>query len=222
MPLHWRVRFSCSGFRVLQVSKAILKKITTKGRDLIPQSGTTYHAANGTDSNEYPFKVPTCTAALADSDVGWDGTFDANFEDFFITKIADEAAGTNKYWQLAVNFKCETLGGGRTKIQTADRVVWALIPLQQAPASDLLLLRTQVTVIDGETSEAVKGATVKDGVVRIKYPTPDTDGKARSRISKAKGGAWFIRVGKDVLSDQNYRVDTIFDVEEADRCKKKS
>ncbi|KDR74859.1 hypothetical protein GALMADRAFT_280195 [Galerina marginata CBS 339.88] len=183
--------------------------IDTQGGDVTPGSGTT-HPADGTNGNEYPFKVPTCTAALARSNVGWDGTFNANLEDFFITKIAGEAAGTNEYWQLAVNFKRATLGGGQTRIQTADSVVWALIPVQQAPANGLPLLKLkgprsakanvefQVTVIDGETRQAVEGATVKDGggqlswktdyqgVAKIKYPAPDTNPKTLKAEHKDK------------------------------------
>lgn len=95
-------------------------------------------------------------------------------DDFFVTKISTDTARAGEYWQLALNFRRATLGGSQTKIEKADSVVWALINAQQAPANGLPLLKLKgrrsvpintnitVIVIDGETRQAVQGATVKE------------------------------------------------------------
>lgn len=51
--------------------------VTTQGHDVTTLAGGT-HRADGTNGNEYPFKVPTCTSALDDASTleptfGWDG-----------------------------------------------------------------------------------------------------------------------------------------------------
>jgi len=51
--------------------------VMTQGHDVTTDSGGA-HPADGTNGNEYPFKVPTCTSALDDAskiDPGfrWDG-----------------------------------------------------------------------------------------------------------------------------------------------------
>jgi hypothetical protein len=51
--------------------------VTTQGHDVTTASGGT-HPADGTNLNEYPFKVPTCTSALDDASklrpgFTWDG-----------------------------------------------------------------------------------------------------------------------------------------------------
>lgn len=58
-PVYVNVRVEGKKETILDIN------ILTKGHDVTPQGGT--HPADGTNGNEYPFKVPTCTAALDDS-----------------------------------------------------------------------------------------------------------------------------------------------------------
>jgi len=152
--------------------------VTTNGKIVTTRTGGT-HPANGTNGNEYPFPVPTCTSALQDASrltptFTWDGIYYVSLDDVLVTRIGADAAGDDEYWQLALNFRRATLGGGQTKVEKADSVVWALIENQQAPANGLPLLKLKgcqsattntdlvVTVIDGETRQPVQGATVKE------------------------------------------------------------
>jgi len=150
--------------------------VATQGKNVTPITGIS-RPADGRNGNEYPFPVPTCISALQDissEDFPWDGTYNDNFDDFLVTRIGADTAGNEEYWQLALNFRHATLGGGQTKVEKADSVVWALIGLQQAPANGLPLLKLKgrrsaptntdivVTVIIGDTRQAVQGATVRE------------------------------------------------------------
>ena len=45
--------------------------IDTQGKNVTTTTGTLItHRADGMNGNEYPFKVPTCTSALADTATG--------------------------------------------------------------------------------------------------------------------------------------------------------
>jgi hypothetical protein len=150
--------------------------------------------ADGTNGNEYPFPVPTCTSALADAATGrdgrpvWGGTYHVGFDDFFIQRIGEEAAGRGEFWQLALNFRRTNLGGGQMRITTGDSVLWALIksgsrglaPLRlKGPRSIRANTTFAVTVTDGETQGAVEGAIVggrptdRNGQVKITSGQPD-------------------------------------------------
>jgi len=146
--------------------------VSTRGRIVTTASRVT-GPADGTNGNEYPFQVPTCTAALADAAAlnrfEWDGNFNVNLDDFFITSIHSERAGRNEFWQLALNFRRSNLGGGQMRIASGDSVLWALIPVSDTGSVPLRLKGPRsaranesftVTVLNGETRGGVQGATV--------------------------------------------------------------
>jgi len=163
--------------------------IRTTGKTVTTTDGTRVTGrADGTNGNEYPFPVPTCTSALADAATGqdgrpvWGGTYHIGFDDFFIQRIGEETAGRGEFWQLALNFRRANLGGGQMRIRTGDSVLWALIksgsrgsaPLKlKGPRSIRANTAFTVTVTDGETHGAVEGATVggrptdRNGQVKI-------------------------------------------------------
>lgn len=49
--------------------------VTTRGHDVTTKTGGT-HPADGTNGNEYPFKVPTCISALDDASKTSEPTFE--------------------------------------------------------------------------------------------------------------------------------------------------
>lgn len=141
--------------------------------------------------------------------------YNENLEDYFVTKISTDKAEEGEYWQLALNFRRADLGGSQMRVQTADSVVWALIRLQQAPANGLPLLKLKgprsalvnkeflVTVIIGETRQAVQGATVKE-IQAGGTGTWTTDYQGQAKISFAIAGVKMLKAeheGKYVRSN---------------------
>ena len=133
-----------------------------------------------------------------------------------MTKIGINVAGEGEYWQLALNFKLAKLGGSQTRVEKADSVVWALIKVQQAPANGLPLLKLKgprsagvdkkivVTVIDGETRQAVQGATVKE-IQSGGTGTWITDYQGQAKITFASPGEKKLKAeheGKYVRSNE--------------------
>ena len=99
-------------------------------------------------------------------------TFDARFDDFFITDIGEAAVPGESFWQLALNFKRADVGGGQLRVTTGDSVLWALIgnpyqtlvPLRlKGPPSATVNTAFKVTVLDGETRKPVPLVTVSPG-----------------------------------------------------------
>ncbi|KAF8811749.1 hypothetical protein BYT27DRAFT_7275931 [Phlegmacium glaucopus] len=113
--------------------------VETQGRTVTTNTGTIATGpADGTNGNEYPFSVPTCTSALADIATGtggrpkWGGTFNDEFQDFFIDTIDEKAdSDAGEFWQLVLNFSPTPLGGGQMRVTTGDSVLWALITVPQ-------------------------------------------------------------------------------------------
>lgn len=107
-------------------------------------------------------------------------------------------AGKGESWQLALNFRRAELGGGQTKIEKADSVVWALVKAQppaywvpllklRGPRSAVVDNENVVTVIDGETRKPVQGATVKE-IQEGGTGTWTTDGHGQAKITFATAG----------------------------------
>jgi hypothetical protein len=78
-----------------------------------PFGGT--HACTGTNNGANPKPGNTPTAALdATSDAAhftYDGPFFAKFDDFLITRIADDSQTQTQFWALLVNGKFSPVGG---------------------------------------------------------------------------------------------------------------
>jgi hypothetical protein len=131
-----------------------------------------------------------------------------SLDDFFVTKISTDEARQGEYWQLALNFRRATLGGSQTRVLKADSVVWALIKEQQAPANGLPLLKLKgprssgvgkeivVIVIDGETRQAVQGATVKE-IQAGGTGAWTTDYQGQAKIKFATEGAKELKAGHE-------------------------
>lgn len=189
--------------------------VKTNGHDVTASTGGT-HPADGTNNNEHPYAVPTCTSALADiakvQHFTWDGyvfysyrvevrlrrltkfkrKFYESFEDFFITRIKNDTAGSGEYWQLALNFRRANLGGGQLEIKAGDNVLWALIkpepsynslaPLKlNGPRSAKVNVEFIVTVLDGETRKPVAGAIITPGEQKT-----DSQGQAKVKYNAAQ------------------------------------
>ena len=147
-------------------------------------------------ANPKPGNTPTCALDAAAKAKGftYDGSSDADLEDYYITRIFTSDANNfnNRYWGTVVNYKVSTypegitLSGCQQEVNTGDEVLWAFIPVPPGTndVSKVPFLKLTptavtvkkgkgfvVTVTNGRTGLAVKDASV-DGV------HTDANGKA--------------------------------------------
>lgn len=170
--------------------------ISTHGKDVTTNTGTVItRRADGMNGNEYPFKVPTCTSALADTATGvagrpnWGATFHDDLDDFFV-KTINETAGQGEFWQLALNFRRADVGGGQLRVTTGDSVLWALVkgqtlvPLRlKGRPSVKVDTEFTVTVLDGETRKPVPLVTVSPGGGTR---TTDVNGQVKIKLTTVR------------------------------------
>ncbi|MCJ1358008.1 MAG: hypothetical protein MMC33_008006 [Icmadophila ericetorum] len=133
------------------------------------------HPCNGLNLNANPTPGNTPTDALdaASKLAGFtfDGTFDTEFDDFFITRIATDTETATEFWGLLVNFQFTPVGGCQFETNTGDEVLWAfnafnLEHFLKVTPGDGVVKRggsITVTVTDGSTGEVIEGAVI-DGV----------------------------------------------------------
>ena len=92
--------------------------VTTDGHHITTPSGGP-HPCDGTNNGAHPAPGPTATGALDDgarlNNLTWDGDWFPSFNDFLVTRIADEAETTSQFWYFAVNFKLGGAGGCQTR-----------------------------------------------------------------------------------------------------------
>jgi Domain of unknown function (DUF4430) len=181
--------------------------VKTKAHDVTTQTGGT-HLIDGTNGNENPFPGPTCTAALDDAAKigkftidGYESLYSTavhltqnwllnspyyptSFDDFFIKTINGEPSSGSEYWQLALNYKPATVGGGQLLIKDGDSVLWALVSGSskclklKGPRTAKVNVELTITVIDGDSRSPIEGASVGG-------KTTDQYGQANVKFSSA-------------------------------------
>jgi len=144
--------------------------VLTRGHNVTTASGGTHHC-DGTNNNENPFPGPTCTSALDSAghkaDFTFDGTFDPEFDDFFITRIADSAQTITQFWGILLNFQFTQVGGCQQEVKAEDHVLFAFDAFSKThflrldgPAIVRAGHAVQLNVTDGMTDEVIEGASV--------------------------------------------------------------
>lgn len=102
--------------------------ILTRGHDITTESGGTHHC-DGTNLGANPQPGATCTSALADAGrlkhFTFDATFFTEFDDYFITRIADSAQTDTQFWGILLNFVFTPVGGCQQQVASFDHVLWA-------------------------------------------------------------------------------------------------
>ncbi|THH26516.1 hypothetical protein EUX98_g7672 [Antrodiella citrinella] len=167
--------------------------IFTRGHNVTTVSGGNHHC-DGTNNDENPRPGPTCTSALDSASYlakfTFDGTFDPQFDDFFITSIGDSTQNVTQFWGILLNFQFTPVGGCQQEVQLGDQVLWAFDAFSKAHVLKLAGLATalvghaaQFSVTDGSTEETIEGASVvasggagtqisdTDGVVSFTFST---------------------------------------------------
>ena len=154
--------------------------VLTRGHNVTSASGGT-HRCDGTNLNANPKPGATCTGALDDAakkaKFEWDGTFNTQFDDYFISSIAGQSQTSTQFWGLLLNFQFTPVGGCQQQVKTGDEVLWAFDAFSKnsflklsGPKTAMVGKAVTLTVKDGSTGNAVAGATVNG-------QTSDVDGK---------------------------------------------
>ena len=156
--------------RVEGQSKTIFDgAITTDGHDVTTPKGGT-HPCDGTNNGAHPSPGPTAIAALDDgarlNGFTWDGGWDTDFEDYLVSRVADESETTSQFWFFAVNYKLGGTGGCQTRVSQGDEVLWTFDAFNKAhilklagPGAGTTGAPLTVSVTDGGAAP-VPGASV--------------------------------------------------------------
>ncbi|TFK52926.1 hypothetical protein OE88DRAFT_1316355 [Heliocybe sulcata] len=162
--------------------------VFTWGHNVTTVSGGTHHC-DGTNNAANPEPGPTCTSALDNASklagFPWDATYDAEYDDFFITSIAGTTQTTTQYWGILLNYEYIPVGGCQQEVAFGDHVLFAFDafnkdyflelsgPTLVAPGSTVAY-----TVLDGMTRAPVQGAAVVDATSGVEEGITDGTGKA--------------------------------------------
>jgi len=144
--------------------------IVTNGHTITTPSGGT-HRCDGTNNGANPRPGPTPTAGLDDAAARggftYDGTYSSAFDDYFITRIAEDSQTDTKFWGILVNYQFIPVGGCQFRIHSGDKVLFAYDAFNK---QHFLKLRgphraregrpITVTVTDGQNGQPIAGATV--------------------------------------------------------------
>jgi hypothetical protein len=172
--------------RVEGASQTILEvPVTSDGHDVTTPSGGT-HPCDGTNNGAHPSPVPTPTAALDDAaranNVSWDADWFSSFNDFIVTRVANESATSSQFWGLVVNGKFSNSGGCQVKLNQGDEALYAFDAFSKSailrlagPGTATVGQPVNVTVTDTQSGSpaanaSVHGATTgADGVATVTF-----------------------------------------------------
>ena len=94
--------------------------------------------------------------------------FYPSFDDFLITRIANDTNGQGRSWRILLNNHFIQLGGSQQQIKKGDTVLWAYTNLVnpvilklKGPRTAKVNTQVAVTVIDAISRNPIEGATVK-------------------------------------------------------------
>jgi hypothetical protein len=140
------------------------------GRTITTETGGT-HKCDGTNDGANAEPVPVPTAALADVATLAHFTFDAEYfpslEDYFVTRIAEDAETSTEFWGTLVNDQFTPVGGCEFALHNGDEVLFAFNAFNAEHILKLTGPHIQFgghsltfKVTDGSTGEPVAGALV--------------------------------------------------------------
>ncbi|KAK1221999.1 hypothetical protein PQX77_015178 [Marasmius sp. AFHP31] len=182
--------------RIEGAQKTIFEgRVLTYGHNITTVSGGT-HKCDSTNHNANPKPGATCTTALNDAakkhGFDFDGTFDTEFEDYFITSIGGDDQTATKFWGVLLNYQFTPVGGCQAKVTPHDDVLWAFDAFSKEHFLKLeaplhvkkgALARLKVTdgttgaplssaklnKISGPGGAAVLGTSTEDGTISVAF-----------------------------------------------------
>ncbi|KAF8724870.1 hypothetical protein RHS02_08486, partial [Rhizoctonia solani] len=167
--------------------------VKTNGRDITTKSGGTHHC-DGTNNGMNPVPGPTCTSALADvaaysGVIVWDGTWDSNFEDYFVTRIGGTSQKSSQFWGLLLNWQFTPVGGCQQQVAAGDTILWAFDAFGKAfflkldgPSTAKVGVPVQVRVTDGPSEQVISGASIAG------YPSSISDSNGYTTVTFTSAG----------------------------------
>lgn len=183
--------YQIDGLRIEGSSTTIYENLIYSGpANITTRSGGT-HLCNGQNNaaNPNPGATPTTAlqAAAHLAHFPFDGTFDSEFDDFFITSIGPDTGTATEFWGLLVNYQFTPVPGCQYEVKQGDQILWAFDAFSKVHFLKLSgpeLVKTKevyhLTVKDGLTDEIISGATVgtavsdDNGVVTLTAPSHPT------------------------------------------------
>jgi hypothetical protein len=162
--------------------------IVTNGHTITTPSGGT-HRCDGTNNGANPTPGPTPTAGLDDAAAlggfTYDGTYSSTFDDYFITRIAEDSQTSTKFWGILVNYQFIPVGGCQFRIHSGDKVLFAYDAFNKQHFLKLRGPHTAregrpitVTVTDGQNGQPIAGAAVGPVNNMTSGGTTDANGQA--------------------------------------------
>ncbi|HXW59201.1 MAG TPA: carboxypeptidase-like regulatory domain-containing protein [Solirubrobacteraceae bacterium] len=151
--------------------------VLVEGRTITTETGGT-HECNGTNNKAYPSSVPVPTAALADAaylgryypsygGFTFNAEWDPQYEDFFITRIAETTETSTEFWAIAVNDQLIPVGGCQFQLHNFDEVLFTLYGFNEEPflkltGPPIAISGRPITVkvTNGSNGEPIAGAVV--------------------------------------------------------------
>lgn len=144
--------------------------LLVEGRTVTTASGGT-HECNGTNDEANPQPVAVPTAALADAaelaKFTFDGKWFPEFEDFFISRIAETEQTATEFWGTLVNYELIPVGGCQFALHNGDEVLWAFNAFNaehflKLSGSHVATVGHPITVkvTEGSTGAPIEGAVV--------------------------------------------------------------
>jgi hypothetical protein len=201
--------------RVEGLHKTLVERqITVDVRKVSSGDGTGKHKCDGTNNGASTTPAPTLLGAfdkaVHQAGLTWAGAFFPSFEDFTIDRVGPDSSDTqhNRFWGQALNFKDTQVGGCQQKLEAGDHVLVAFNSFGnpklklRGPKHATAGKPFEVTVTDGATGTAFKGAVVRGhttgpkGHASITLPSAGTyrfkarsQGAVRSNTLKVEASA---------------------------------
>ena len=192
-PTNPPTSYNIVNLRIEGDTKTIYEAPILSGPTNVTTASGGTHLCDGTNLNSNPTPSNTPTDALnAASKLAhfpFDGTFDAEFDDFFITSIGGVTETATEFWGLLVNYQFTPTGGCQSEIKPGDDVLWAFnafnaVHFLKVTPEEIVAKKGSthtVTVTDGSTGQPIAGAVI-DGVT--------TDGSGVAVLTFPKIGAF--------------------------------
>ena len=136
-------------------------RVSAGPRNVTTASGGT-HLCDGTNDGANPLPGGTDTTALdkASSSCGftYDGTYDASFQDYFITSIGDTTQTSTQFWGLLSNLVFTARRGCQTEVSSNAETLWAFDAFNAESFLKLDALTSTTVPAGGSVTFAVGGS----------------------------------------------------------------